>query len=156
LLDVTGIVIPFATGGGAMARAGAKYGDDVLAAAKTGDNVADAGISLNRIENAGNVAYDAGQHTNNNLNLEAETFLPDEFYSKNVPLLGTPCSHYTHVKYNNKTKEFEKSTVYYNSNAQQSLRIDWTNHGRNDYGNPHVHIRIFDAANVDGRKVRLD
>jgi len=154
--DVACIVVPFASGGGAAVRATAKYGDDVLAAAKTGDNVADAGISLNRIENAGNVAYDAGQHTNNNLNLEAETFLPDEFYSKNVPLLGTPCSHYTHVKYNNKTKEFEKSTVYYNSNAQQSLRIDWTNHGRNDYGNPHVHIRIFDAANVDGRKVRLD
>jgi len=61
LLDVACIVIPFATGGGALARAGAKYGDDVLAAAKTGDNVADAGESINRIESGGDSVHKAGK-----------------------------------------------------------------------------------------------
>ena len=63
--DVACIVVPFASGGGAAVRATAKYGDDVLSAAKAGDNVADAGKNLNRLENAGNVAYDVGHAAGN-------------------------------------------------------------------------------------------
>jgi len=68
LLDVACIVIPFVTSGGAAVRAGAKYGDDALAAAaKGGGNATDAGRMLNRIESGADTASGVVSYTKKEL-----------------------------------------------------------------------------------------
>lgn len=87
---------------------------------------------------------------------KSDTFLPDEFYSKNAPKQSTPDSSYTHYKYNEFTGEYERSTVYYDSAGRQYMRIDWTNHGRSDHGNPHVHYTTYNSEYRDGLPIRWD
>lgn len=37
------------------------------------------------------------------------------------------------------------------------MRIDYTDYARAwDHTNPHIHIRIYDAANIYGQKYRLN
>ena len=73
-------------------------------------------------------------------------FLPDEYYNKHAPKLYTPNSEYTNWKYNPSTGEYEYSTVYYDYGGRQVLRVDWTNHGRTDHTNPHVHFTFYDGT----------
>lgn len=84
------------------------------------------------------------------------TFLPDSHYSKDSSMVGTPNTKYDHYKFNTHTRQYEKSTVYYDYAGRQSIRIDWTNHGRVDHGNPHVHFRIYDSENIYGKKYKWD
>lgn len=83
-------------------------------------------------------------------------FLPDSFYSKHAPKQSTPYSSYTNYTYNNYTGKYEKSTVYYDFAGRQTIRIDWTNHGCANHGDPHVHYTIYNAQYRDGITIRWD
>ena len=85
-----------------------------------------------------------------------DTFLPDSFYSKHAPKQSTPNSSYTNYTYNNYTGKYEKSTAYYDFAGQQNIRIDWTNHGYSNHGNPQVHYTIFNSQYRDGFTIRWD
>ena len=85
-----------------------------------------------------------------------EPFLPDSFYSKHAPKLSTPNSSYTNYTYNNYTGKYEKSTAYYDFAGRQTIRIDWTNHGYSNHGNPHVHYTIYNSQYRDGTTIRWD
>ena len=85
-----------------------------------------------------------------------DTFLPDSFYSKHAPKQSTPNSSYTNYTYNNYTGKYEKSTVYYDSAGRQNIRIDWTNHGYSNHGNPHVHYTTYNSQYPDGFTIRWD
>ena len=87
----------------------------------------------------------------------SETFLPDGYYAKNkAPNISTPNSSYITCKYNAHTGEYEKSTAYYDFAGRQTLRIDWTNHGYADHGNPHVHYTIYSKRFPNGTSIRWD
>ena len=84
----------------------------------------------------------------------SKTFLPKEYYSSNkAPTQSTPNSRLENYKYNEYTGEYEYSTAYYDNAGRLAIRIDWTNHGRADHGNPHVHMRIYNAEYRDGHKI---
>ena len=85
-----------------------------------------------------------------------DTFLPDGFYSKHAPKQSTPNSSYTNYTYNNYTGEYERSTAYYDFAGRQNIRIDWTNHGYSNHGNPHVHYTIYNSQYRDGFSIRWD
>lgn len=85
-----------------------------------------------------------------------ELFLPDSFYSKHAPKQSTPNSSYTNYTYNNYTGEYEKSTAYYDFAGRQTIRIDWTNHGYSNHGNPHVHYTTYNSQYRDGFTIRWD
>ena len=85
-----------------------------------------------------------------------DTFLPDSFYSKHAPKQSTPNSSYTNYTYNNYTGKYEKSTAYYDFAGRQNIRIDWTNHGYSDHGNPHVHYTTYNSQYRDGFTIRWD
>ena len=85
------------------------------------------------------------------------TFLPDEYYSnKKAPALGTPNSSYVNYKYNDYTGKYEKSTSYYDFAGRHVIRIDWSNHGFSDHGDPHVHYTIYNSQYRDGITIRWD
>ena len=87
----------------------------------------------------------------------SETLLPDEYWmDKKAPNLGTPNSSYTNIKYNGHTGNLEYSTAYYDLGGRQFMRIDWTNHGYPDHGNPHIHYKTYDAQHPMGINGRLD
>ena len=88
--------------------------------------------------------------------IDDETFLPDSFYSKHAPRQSTPDSSYTNYTYNSYTGKYEKSTVYYDFAGRQTIRIDWTNHGYSNHGNPHVHYTTYNAQYKDGFTIRWD
>ena len=81
-----------------------------------------------------------------------EPFVPDEYWMRNAPLNGTPNSKIQHQKMLS-DGSIETSTVIYDYAGRQSIRIDWTNHGRLDHGSPHVHFRFY-GKNIN--KFRLD
>ncbi len=85
-----------------------------------------------------------------------DTFLPDSFYSKHAPKQSTPNSSYTNYTYNNYTGKYEKSTAYYDFAGRQNIRIDWTNHGYSNHGNPHVHYTTYNSQYRDGFTIRWD
>ena len=88
--------------------------------------------------------------------IDNEPFLPDSFYSKHAPKQSTPNSSYTNYTYNNYTGKYEKSTAYYDFAGRQTIRIDWTNHGYSNHGNPHVHYTTYNAQYRDGFTIRRD
>ena len=79
-------------------------------------------------------------------------FVPDEYWTRNAPLNGTPNSKIQHQKMLS-GGSIETSTVIYDYAGRQSIRIDWTNHSRLDHGFPHVHFRFY-GNNI--YKFRLD
>lgn len=84
-------------------------------------------------------------------------FLPDEYYlNKKAPLRSTPNSSYVNYRYNDYTRQYEKSTAYYDYAGRQCVRIDWTNHGYSTHGNPHIHYRAYSAQYPDGKRIRWD
>ena len=85
-----------------------------------------------------------------------DTFLPDSFYSKHAPKQSTPNSSYTNYTYNDYTGKYEKSTAYYDFAGRQNIRIDWTNHGYANHGNPHVHYTTYNAQYRGGFTIRWD
>ena len=86
-----------------------------------------------------------------------QSLLPMDYYTgKKAPKFSTPYSSYTNYKYNVHTGEWEKSTAYYDYAGRQVLRIDWTNHGRSDHGNPHVHRVYFSDIYRDGIAKRVN
>ena len=85
-----------------------------------------------------------------------ELFLPDSFYSKHAPKQSTPNTSYTNYTYNSYTGKYEKSTAYYDFAGRQIIRIDWTNHGYSDHGNPHVHFTTYSSRYRDGITIRWD
>ena len=87
----------------------------------------------------------------------SSTLLPDKYWTnKKAPLNSTPNSSYTNTKYNGRTGKWEFSTAYYDSGGRQFMRIDWTDHGYPDHGNPHIHYKIFDAKHPMGINGRID
>ena len=101
------------------------------------------GFTMSKVQAAQTVADD-------------ELFLPDSFYSKHAPKQSTPNSSYTNYTYNNYTGEYEKSTAYYDFAGRQVIRIDWTNHGYSNHGNPHVHYTTYNSQYRDGYTIRWD
>lgn len=86
-----------------------------------------------------------------------DTFLPNQYYSnKKAPKQYTPNSVYINYSYNEYTQKYEKSTAYYDYGGRQFLRIDWTNHGYSDHGNPHVHYTSYNGQFPDGTTIRWD
>ncbi len=85
-------------------------------------------------------------------NIYKEPFLPDKYYSKKAPKFGMPYSSYENIRHNNFTGEYEFSTSYYDFAGRQCMRIDYTNHGYPDHGNPHIHFYLYDATYPDGMK----
>ena len=86
----------------------------------------------------GAVSVNDGMAVSNN---SSGAFLPDSYYIKNkAPDYSTPYTSNTTVKYKNYTGEYERSTTYYDYAGRRSIRIDWTNHGYSDHGNPHIHF----------------
>ena len=83
-------------------------------------------------------------------------FLPDEFYSKNLPNQVAPGT-----KYLPKYDEFGnvKQIKMYDDYGREIGWVDYTNHGYGNIGSPdyhtvpHWHERIYDAQNRDGMKV---
>ena len=87
----------------------------------------------------------------------AENLLPDSYWqSKEAPQYSTPYSTYTNYKYNQRTGELEYSTAYYDVGGRQYKRVDYTNHGYMDHGNPHVHYKYFSSQYPMGLKIRID
>ena len=84
------------------------------------------------------------------------TFVPEKYWTRNASKVGMPNSTYTHYKYNVDTRQWERSTVFYDSAGRQAIRIDWTNHGCRDHGNPHVHITTYGVGFEKGRGMRID
>ena len=85
-----------------------------------------------------------------------DPFLPDSFYSKHAPKKYTPNSSYTNYTYNNHTGKCEKSTAYYDFAGRQTIRIDWTNHGYSNHGDPHVHYTFYNSQYPCGYTIRWD
>ena len=85
-------------------------------------------------------------------------FLTEKYYAtKEAPKNYTPCSEYTNWKYNAHTGEYEYSIAYYDYGGRQTLRIDWTDHGRANHTNPHAHVYIYDGEypmGIDARKFK--
>ncbi len=85
------------------------------------------------------------------------SLLPKEYYTKaKAPNQSTPLSTYTVYRYNDYTKKWEYSTAYYDIAGRQALRIDWTNHGRLDHGNPHIHRYYYSDIFRDGISERIN
>ena len=102
------------------------------------------------VTNAGVLVHNSCVQTEGSL-------LPDSYWAnKTAPEYNTPNSTYTNYRYNQYTGELEYSIAYYDIGGRQSMRIDWTNHGRLDHGNPHIHYKLFNAQYPMGIKVRLD
>ena len=104
----------------------------------------------------GYIGYETSKTQVHQIVTDDETFLPDSFYSKHAPKQGTPNSSYTNYTYNNYTGKYEKSTVYYDFAGRQNIRIDWTNHGYSNHGNPHIHYTNYDAQHPNGFTIRWD
>ena len=113
------------------------------------DTLVGAGIGM--VEGYGLYKAQTSQAT-----IDDESFLPDSFYSKHAPKQSTPNSSCINYTYNNYTGKYEKSTVYYDSAGRQSIRIDWTNHGYSNHGNPHVHYTTYDSQYRDEFTIRWD
>jgi len=142
------------------------YGSAVFSAASTSDSIEE----FNEQGNWGTVTttilggltgavegYDISKTKSVTVVDEASTFLPDEYYLKNkAPKFSTPYSSAQTVRYNSYTNSFETSTTYYDYAGRQSIRIDWTNHGRANHGNPHVHYKIYTKEYPCGYPIRLD
>ncbi len=84
-----------------------------------------------------------------------DTFVPEEYWERNAPLYGTPNDKVEYGKYNVKTGNVERSTVIYDSAGRQSIRIDYTNHGRPDHCNPHIHYRSYGKGDIYGRQFSI-
>jgi hypothetical protein len=83
------------------------------------------------------------------------TFMPNSYYiKKKAPKYSTPNSIYTNWSYNDYTKNYEYSTAYYDVGGRQVIRVDWTDHGRSDHYNPHVHFYLYDAEYPTGVKIK--
>ena len=80
----------------------------------------------------------------------------DYYIGKKAPKFSTPYSEYTNWSYNSFTQSYELSTAYYDYAGRQVIRIDWTNHGRIDHGNPHIHYTYYDGQYRDGISERWD
>lgn len=87
-----------------------------------------------------------------------ESFLPISYWENNkAPLSATPNSRIVTYKFNGYTGLWEKSESFYGINGRWVIRIDWTNHGRYDHANPHVHMRIYNDRYPEGLKLtRMD
>ena len=97
-----------------------------------------------------------GSNASHNSNQD-DSILPLEYYiGKKAPKFADPNSEYTNYSYNDYTGKFEKSTAYYDFAGRQVYRIDWTNHGRSDHGNPHFHVIYYDNIYPNGIERRLN
>ena len=150
---------------GAFIGSATAYGMAVAAAASTSNSVKE----FNDQGNWGTVAATAGGAVLGGVGGYAmskaqtiqsaqddEPFLPDSFYSKHAPRQNIPNSSYTNYTYNNYIGEYEKSTAYYDFAGRQVIRIDWTNHGYSNHGNPHVHYTTYNSQYRDGITIRWD
>ena len=85
------------------------------------------------------------------------TYLTNKYYSENkAPEFSTPNTSLNTIRYNDYTGKYERSTSYYDYAGRQVIRIDWTDHGRPDHVNPHVHYRIYTKQKLEGFRIRLD
>ena len=75
--------------------------------------------------------------------LESGTFVPKEYWTRKAPIHSIPNTRINHLRLNLKTNVIENSTVIYDFSGRQRYRIDWTNHGRMDHSNPHLHEIIW-------------
>ena len=152
--DAVSLVIPGVTGGCAAVRAFTKADDiiDATRAVSKVDDVADVAKVVKKVDDT----YDGAQVASD-FNKIQDTFLPDEYYSNiKAPRQSTPNSSYTSYKFNDYTQKFEKSTAYYDSAGRQSIRIDYTNHGYSNHGNPHIHFTYYNGQFPFGKTIRWD
>ena len=105
---------------------------------------------------SGTIGYAMSKIQNSQIAKDDKLFLPNSFYSKHAPKQSTPNSSYTNYLYNDYTGKYEKSTAYYDFAGRQTIRIDWTNHGYSNHGNPHVHYTTYNSQYRDGTTIRWD
>jgi len=81
-------------------------------------------------------------------------FVPDGAWTRNTPKQVTPGTKtIEHTKFNQKTGEWEKSTVRYDRYGRQTGRTDYTTHGRPDaHTNPHYHTTEYGPGYAPGGK----
>ena len=86
-----------------------------------------------------------------------ETFVPEEYWERKAPDYSAPDDKFDFQRYNSKTGEIETSTVKYDYAGRQSIRIDYTTHGRRAvHTNPHVHYRMYEKGAIYGREITLN
>ena len=89
--------------------------------------------------------------------VSSDTFLPEKYYTENkASNYGTPYTSSKTIKYNSWTGEYEETTTYYDYAGRKMFRIDWTNHGYPNHGNPHVHVTIYSKQFPEGYTERWD
>ena len=87
----------------------------------------------------------------------SEPFLSEEYWEKHkAPLQSTPNSMLNTTRYNSYTRMWEFSCSYYDDAGRWCIRIDYTNHGREDHGNPHIHMIEYTQTYPFGVTFRLD
>ena len=96
-----------------------------------------AGVLASDIGNSGGTYGIAKEVTSKKS--ESTTFVPQEYWTRNAPKITTPNSKIEHLKLNMYTNQIEKSNVIYDFAGRQIFRIDYTNHGRINHTNPHLH-----------------
>ncbi len=80
----------------------------------------------------------------------------DKYWQRNAPDYNKPNSRVKIYKEHNGV--IEESTVVYDNAGRQKYRVDYTNHGRSDHSNPHLHEYIFEPGydSIKGREIRYD
>ena len=80
----------------------------------------------------------------------------DKYWQRNAPDYYTPNSRLKFYKEHNGV--IEESTVVYDNAGRQKYRVDYTNHGRSDHSNPHLHEYIFGPGydSIKGMEIRYD
>lgn len=80
----------------------------------------------------------------------------DKYWQRNAPDYNTPNSRLKIYKEHNGV--IEESTVVYDNAGRQKYRVDYTNHGRSDHSNPHLHEYIFGPGydSIKGMEIRYD
>ena len=100
--------------------------------------------------------YDAAMREAFESGTEADLFLPDEFYNKNLPNQVAPGTKYL-PKYDElgNVKQIKK----YDDYGREIGWVDYTNHGYGDINSPHYHTtphwheKIYNAQYPDGIKI---
>ena len=84
------------------------------------------------------------------------SFVPDSYWQKKASKYGVPGTKNIHFRYNPDTKKVERSLVIYDFAGRQSMRIDYTTHGRpSSHLNPHIHVNTYNRRYPDGYSWRI-
>ncbi|MCI8361940.1 MAG: hypothetical protein HFJ41_02105 [Clostridia bacterium] len=87
---------------------------------------------------------------------KSTAFVPEEYWTRNAPRIGTPNTNIEYLKLNLYTNKIEKSNVIYDFAGRQIFRVDYTNHGRIDHTKPHLHTIRWDFIYLNGKEDRFN